>query len=132
MHYLVIVQEVRTDESGNVVAPLNRLTDYTLEELIENTRRRAALEETPLRVGKRQTEDEALLPVYIAANTSSLDRFTVGDGKMYGGFKNYELNNNNSYRVAVAVVLGNQQVDRNLSHCSHSKRFIYRFGIYIM
>ena len=111
MRYLVVVQEVRTDESGNVIAPMTALADYTLEELIENTNMRAALEEQPFHVGKRQTGDEGLLPVYIAANTSSLDQFTVGDGKIYGDYKNYELNSNNSYRVAVAVLLGNQQVD---------------------
>ena len=90
--------------------PSRPLTNYTLEELIESTRERAS-REPPLQVGKRQADSSSndLLPVYIAANISSLDSsFTVGDGRSYGGYKNYELKSNNSYRVAVAVV--NQQV----------------------
>lgn len=105
----MIVQEVRISE-GTVVDPLRPLTDYTLEELIESTRERAS-REPPLQVGKRQADSSSssLLPVYIAANVSSLDNsFTVGDGRLYGEYKNYELQSNNSYRVAMAV--GNQQV----------------------
>ena len=90
--------------------PSRSLTDYTLEELIESTRERDS-REPPLQVGKRQADSSSsgLLPVYIAANISSLGSgFTVGDGRSYGGYRNYELQSNNSYRVAVAV--GNQQV----------------------
>ena len=110
----MIVQQVRISELG--MDPLKSLTDYTLEELIESTRERAS-REPPLQVGKRQTGDSSssrLLPVYIAANISSLDdSFTVGDGRSYGGYRNYELQSNSSYRVAVAILLGNQQVRKN-------------------
>ena len=111
-YYLVIVQQVRVNGLGTVVRPL---TDYTLEELIDSTSQRAA-REPPLQVGKRQTDDSSstLLPVYIAANTSSLDdSFTVGDGRSYGIYRNYELQSNSSYSVAVAVLLGNQQVRKD-------------------
>jgi len=66
------------------------------------------MESSPME--KRQLNDATLLPVYIAANTSSFENFAVGDERSYGGYKNYELKPVNSYYVAIAVLIENQQV----------------------
>lgn len=106
---MVIVQEVRTNELGNVVEPSKLLTEYSLEELKESTRIVKQMQESNP-VVKRQSSN-GLRPVYIAANISSLDNsFSVGDGRSYGEYKNYELQSNKTYRVAIAILIDNQQV----------------------
>ena len=92
------------------MAPSKPLTDYTLQELQSSTRivQQSLNDSSP--VGKRQASTD-LRPVYIAANISSLiSSFVVGDMKMYGGYRNYELESTSSYQVAVAVFISNQQV----------------------
>ena len=84
------------------------LTEFTLAQLLESTSMVRKMFEQPAPVGKRQLQ---LLPVYIAANTSTLgDKFAVGDGGLYGDYQNYKLQANYTYRVAVAFLIENQQV----------------------
>lgn len=107
-YYLVIVQQVRTNALGVVVEPSVPLTEFTLAQLLESTGMVRKMFEQPGPVGKRQLQ---LLPVYIAANTSTLgDKFVVGDGGLYGDYQNYKLQANYTYRVAVAFLIENQQV----------------------
>ena len=98
-----------------VVAPLKPLTDYTLQELQNSTRIVQERHNDSSPVSKRQASTD-LRPVYIAASISSLNSsFVVGDMKMYGEYRNYELESTSSYQVAVAVFISDQQV-RNVKY----------------
>ena len=108
----MIVQEVIVDARNRIVVPLKQLMEYTLQELKDSTRVVKQRFNEPLPVGKRQASAN-LLPVYIAANVSSFDgNFIVGDMKLHGGYRNYELESNSSYQVAVAIFIANQEVRR--------------------
>ena len=95
---LIVVQEQPSTRS---------ISNYTLEELIEETSKYAS--RRPSRRPSRQLNER---PIYIAANVTEGQLeggIPLGDGMVYGGFTNYQLDPEMMYNVGLrSTVAGSE------------------------